>query len=342
MSRLLPNSPSTPTTNGTPPPKPCSRALPSTKTRQQDLRGHHHPADLPPRGHRGPGTPQALPRLRIARPRQPAPTVSSKPVGKSRRNSRPTRPPNSTASSMKASTAAKANSTSSSAAARTIAAPAASARHRRRRENRSRRRRRRRHLHLVAGGPSVRALAAMVIAAAGEMGVSPTNCAVDLKTTRSADLVSKGISRQPLALRFDHMAALTDYAAKNAPRPAHHQRLRRRLSQRRCHRHPGTRLCHRHPRHLHRGNESPRALARNRAAPHPHPPRGRLGLFHGDRQDPRRTLALEQGGRRLRRRKRARPHPRQHLEVEQDHLRRPHQHAARHRRSLRRRRRRRR
>jgi methylmalonyl-CoA mutase len=66
-------------------------------------------------------------------------------------------------------------------------------------------------------GPSVAALAPMVIAAAGEMGVSPDKLRGGFENDPLAQLVGKGISRQPLSLRFDHMAALTDYAAKNAP-----------------------------------------------------------------------------------------------------------------------------
>ncbi len=67
------------------------------------------------------------------------------------------------------------------------------------------------------GGPAVASLAPMVIAAAGEMGVSPDKLRGGFENDPLADLVAKGISRQPLSLRFDHMAALTDYAAKNAP-----------------------------------------------------------------------------------------------------------------------------
>jgi methylmalonyl-CoA mutase len=66
-------------------------------------------------------------------------------------------------------------------------------------------------------GPSVASLAPMVIAAAGEMGFSPDKLRGGFENDPFAHLVGKGISRQPLSLRFDHMAALTGYAAKNAP-----------------------------------------------------------------------------------------------------------------------------
>jgi methylmalonyl-CoA mutase len=66
-------------------------------------------------------------------------------------------------------------------------------------------------------GPSVAAFAPMVIAAAGDMGVSPDKLRGGFENDPFAHLVGKGISRQPLALRFDHMAALTGYAAKHAP-----------------------------------------------------------------------------------------------------------------------------
>jgi methylmalonyl-CoA mutase len=67
------------------------------------------------------------------------------------------------------------------------------------------------------GGPAVASLAPMVIAAAEDMGVPADKLRGGFENDPLADLVSKGISRQPLSLRFDHMAALTDYAAKNAP-----------------------------------------------------------------------------------------------------------------------------
>ncbi len=66
-------------------------------------------------------------------------------------------------------------------------------------------------------GPSSAAVASLVIAAAGEMGVSPDKLRGGFENDPLADLVAKGASRQPLSMRYDHMAALTDYAAKKAP-----------------------------------------------------------------------------------------------------------------------------
>lgn len=66
-------------------------------------------------------------------------------------------------------------------------------------------------------GPASAAVASLVIAAAEEMGVSPDKLRGGFENDPFADLVLKGMSRQPLSLRFDHMAALTDYASKNAP-----------------------------------------------------------------------------------------------------------------------------
>jgi len=66
-------------------------------------------------------------------------------------------------------------------------------------------------------GPSALAVASLVIAAAEKMGVSPAQLRGGFENDPLADLVVKGASRQPMALRFDHMAALTDYAAKLAP-----------------------------------------------------------------------------------------------------------------------------
>jgi methylmalonyl-CoA mutase len=66
-------------------------------------------------------------------------------------------------------------------------------------------------------GPSAVAVAALVIAAAEEAGVSPDKLRGGFENDPLADLVLKGASRQSLKLRFDHMAALTDYASKNAP-----------------------------------------------------------------------------------------------------------------------------
>jgi methylmalonyl-CoA mutase len=66
-------------------------------------------------------------------------------------------------------------------------------------------------------GPSSSAVAALFIAAAEEMGVSADKLRGGFENDPLADVVVKGGSRMPLATRFDHMAALTDYAAGNAP-----------------------------------------------------------------------------------------------------------------------------
>jgi methylmalonyl-CoA mutase len=67
------------------------------------------------------------------------------------------------------------------------------------------------------GGPACVANAAMVIAAAAETGVPAASLRGGFENDPLGQLATKGISRQPLALRYDHMAALTDYAASNAP-----------------------------------------------------------------------------------------------------------------------------
>ena len=67
------------------------------------------------------------------------------------------------------------------------------------------------------GGPAVISLAALVIAAAEEMGTPAAKLRGGFDNDPLGQLAAKGISRQPLSLRFDHMAALTDYAAKHAP-----------------------------------------------------------------------------------------------------------------------------
>lgn len=66
-------------------------------------------------------------------------------------------------------------------------------------------------------GPASAAVAALVIAAAEDMGVPADQLRGGFENDPLADLVLKGACRQPLAMRFDHMAALTDYASKNAP-----------------------------------------------------------------------------------------------------------------------------
>lgn len=66
-------------------------------------------------------------------------------------------------------------------------------------------------------GPASVPVAALVIAAAEDLGVSATQLRGGFENDPLAELVSKGSLRQSLKLRCDHMAALTDYAAKNAP-----------------------------------------------------------------------------------------------------------------------------
>lgn len=66
-------------------------------------------------------------------------------------------------------------------------------------------------------GPANVATAAIVIAAAEDMGVPAAKLRGGFENDPLGQLAAKGISRQPLALRFDHMAALTDYAARHAP-----------------------------------------------------------------------------------------------------------------------------
>lgn len=66
-------------------------------------------------------------------------------------------------------------------------------------------------------GPAAAAVASLVIAAAEEMGVSTDKLRGGFENDPYGDLVLKGACRQPLSMRFDHMAALTDYASKKAP-----------------------------------------------------------------------------------------------------------------------------
>lgn len=66
-------------------------------------------------------------------------------------------------------------------------------------------------------GPSALAVASLFIAAANQAGVSPGKLRGGFENDPLADLALKGASRQSLELRFDHMAALTYYAAKHAP-----------------------------------------------------------------------------------------------------------------------------
>ena len=67
------------------------------------------------------------------------------------------------------------------------------------------------------GGPAVISLAALVIAAAEDTGIPADKLRGGFENDPLGCLAEKGVSRQPLALRFDHMAALTDYAAEHAP-----------------------------------------------------------------------------------------------------------------------------
>lgn len=66
-------------------------------------------------------------------------------------------------------------------------------------------------------GSAASALAPLVIAAAEETGVTPDRLRGGFENDPCGDLLTKGRSRQTLALRFDHIAALTDYAAIKAP-----------------------------------------------------------------------------------------------------------------------------
>jgi methylmalonyl-CoA mutase len=66
-------------------------------------------------------------------------------------------------------------------------------------------------------GPSSVPVAALVIAAAGQLGVAANKLRGGFENDPLGQLVSHGSLRQSLQTRFDHMAALTDYAAHNAP-----------------------------------------------------------------------------------------------------------------------------
>jgi methylmalonyl-CoA mutase len=66
-------------------------------------------------------------------------------------------------------------------------------------------------------GPASVPVTALFIAAAEQAGVPASKIRGGIDNDPLAELVAKGKLRQSLALRFDHMAALTDYAAKNAP-----------------------------------------------------------------------------------------------------------------------------
>lgn len=66
-------------------------------------------------------------------------------------------------------------------------------------------------------GPSAAALAPLVIAGIARTGVSPDTLRGGFDNDPYGDLIAKGASRQPLASRFDQMAALSEYAAERAP-----------------------------------------------------------------------------------------------------------------------------
>ena len=66
-------------------------------------------------------------------------------------------------------------------------------------------------------GPASVPVAALVIAGADQLGVPAARLRGGFDNDPLAELVAKGSLRHPLATRFDHMAALTDYAAQHAP-----------------------------------------------------------------------------------------------------------------------------
>lgn len=66
-------------------------------------------------------------------------------------------------------------------------------------------------------GPSCVPVAALFIAAAEQLGVPAEKLRGGFENDPLGQLVSHGALRQSLKARFDHMAALTDYAAKHAP-----------------------------------------------------------------------------------------------------------------------------
>lgn len=69
----------------------------------------------------------------------------------------------------------------------------------------------------LQAGPSGLPIAALFLAAARQLGVSPAALRGAIDTDPLAELVVKGGLRQSLACRFDHMASLTDYAVRKAP-----------------------------------------------------------------------------------------------------------------------------
>ncbi len=66
-------------------------------------------------------------------------------------------------------------------------------------------------------GPGVLPVAAMVLAAADQQGVAPSQLRGGFENDPLGELVGKGMLRHPLAFRCDQMAALTAWAAANAP-----------------------------------------------------------------------------------------------------------------------------
>jgi methylmalonyl-CoA mutase len=66
-------------------------------------------------------------------------------------------------------------------------------------------------------GPSSVPVAALVIAAAGQLGVPAAQLRGGFENDPLGELIAKGTLHQSLKTRFDHMAALTAYAVKNAP-----------------------------------------------------------------------------------------------------------------------------
>lgn len=66
-------------------------------------------------------------------------------------------------------------------------------------------------------GPASVPVAALVIAGADQLGVPAAQLRGGFDNDPFAELVAKGSLRHALATRFDHMAALTDYAAQHAP-----------------------------------------------------------------------------------------------------------------------------
>lgn len=66
-------------------------------------------------------------------------------------------------------------------------------------------------------GPGVLPVAAMLVAAAEQSGVTADKLRGGFEIDPLSELVAKGFLKQPLALRLDQMASLTAWAAANAP-----------------------------------------------------------------------------------------------------------------------------